>query len=359
MICNPSLLYHKYIKQYYAIIVYTWYMTEIYTPQAQESPEMVRALKVGQELSAITQAAAVAVAPHVGFGDEIAADQAAVGAMEARLRSNHIFGCRVVIGEGDKDDAPMLTHGEEFNGNPDLIYDFAVDPLEGTSFAATGTSGAMAVAALAPPDTFPSWADIPYMHKLVVGPYVAKLLDVCDVSIAGDPVENMRRIAIMLGKPQGALRIAVLDRERNSRILEAIEKIGAQAVLLSGGDIIPALQTCLPDPEVDMLYSSGGAPEAVLTAAAIATMGGNMQVMWDPQTRQERMRAQRLDQHNKVLTLPQIVGTGELFFAATAITKNPLLDGCRFDEDGNWQPGQTLLSYRTMPVVSRVVSNIA
>ena len=308
---------------------------------------------VTDHLRIASEAASLAVAPWLGGEDKESADKAAVVAFEDALRDSLPFSCRVVIGEGEKDEAPMLTHGELFGSGEGRIYDLAIDPLEGTAFAAEAKPGALAIAALAPENTFPEWMSVPYMKKLVVGAQLAKLLDSYELALDGDERENLSRAAALLKKPVNQMRVAVLDRPRNERIIDALTTVGAQTILLSGGDVIPALQTCFgtyedASPKIDILYGSGGAPKAVLTASMIATMGGNMQVMWDPQTREERLRVEKEGKLDVVLSLGELVGNSELYVVATAITQNPLLKSCTQNQDGTYTPGQTLLAYRTV-----------
>lgn len=308
----------------------------------QASPE-VGAIQA--QLQQATEAAAAATGPWIGKGDKIAADQAAVDAMNRLLGANLVFSCVVVIGEGDKDEAPMLAHGDTL-GTGRRLFDLAVDPIDGTTFAATGRPGAIAVAALGERGSFPPWAGIHYMKKLAVGPQAAHLLANGDVDIdTTSPAESMRRVAAALRKPVGKLKVAVLDRQRNYGIIEAARSLGVEGlILLEGGDVVPALQTCETDtePVVDMLYSSGGAPEAVLTAAGVGAREGGMQAMWDPQTDEERRMAAELEQLGTVFRLNDLIGTGQVFFSATGITTSALLRGCTQSPSGEWQPGTSL-----------------
>jgi len=296
-----------------------------------------------QQLRQITEAAAVAVAPFIGGGDKIMIDQAAVDAWHNALDAGSLS-CAVVIGEGAKDEAPMLAHGKKYGPSCEAPYDLAIDPVECTSAVAKNQPGGMVVAALGRHGSFLEWANIPYMHKLVVGPGAAHLLEK-EVRIDGDPARNMQAVADALGKKVKDLTVAVLDRERNHRIMFAAQQIGARLVALEGGDVTQALRTCL-DGKVDMLYGSGGAPEAVLTAAFVATQGGNMQAMWDPHNQEQAQIAFERGQLGKVLGLQDLVGTGELHFAATGITSSPILEGCTQGQDGTWHPGSSILASR-------------
>lgn len=310
--------------------------------------ELSRNCTIGDQLREATEAAALEAAPWIGLKDKIAADQAAVDAFHANLKNNRIFSVEVVMGEGDKDEAPMLAHGDilSFDGRVmDKHYDLAVDPIDGTTFVAENKLGAIAIAALATPGSFLKWSNVNYMNKLVVGPPAASLMEDGVVSIDRHPLENMKRVARQLGKPTSELVVAVLERPRNKRIIDSATALGAKVILLAGGDIVPALLTSYrtESQAIDMLYSSGGAPEAVLAAAGVAIQGGNMQAMWDPQTAEEMKRVANMKQLETIFGLDRLVGDGELHFAMTSITGyEGFMDGCTQSADGSWSLGTTI-----------------
>lgn len=304
---------------------------------------------VGEKLCEATQAAARAATPYIGSMDKNGADQAAVNAFHSVLDFNSIMSCTVVMGEGDKDKAPMLAHGDVLGENRFRSYDLAVDPIDGTTFVAENTAGAIAVAALASPGNFMKWSGVHYMQKLVVGPRVSALMEDGKVRLDQDPLTNMQRIACELEKMPNELVIAVLERPRNQKIIDSARKIGAKLILLNGGDIVPAILTSLADEDqvIDMLYSSGGSPEAVLAAAGVALRGGNMQAMWDPQTKAEINKVEEMEQVGKVFDLKDLVGNDELHFAMTSITGYQDLgvgQSTQFSE--TFKPGRTFYGFR-------------
>ncbi len=304
------------------------------------------------ELQQATEAASVAVGPWVGRNDKIAADQAAVDSLATTLGGSRLLSYHVAMNEGVKDHAPHLPHNTVLGLPDEPLYDLVADPIEGTSRIAAGRAGGMVLAAVAPHGSFPQWADVRYMRKFVVGPKAASHMQIGRyMSLVNDPREVMREVAAALGKKDRSdLGIAVLDRERNRPIMDAIEAIGARAIKLDSGDVLPALQACIEqDSAVDMLYGSGGAPETILTAAAVAGLGGNMQAMWDPnpdgKAPEEVETVRALDELGVVLTLRDMIGDEpeNVFFSATAITDNPLLRGVRRTPGGLWLPGESLV----------------
>ena len=316
-----------------------------YAQFTQEAP--TRSLTPAEDLLRATEAAARAAAPWIGEGDKLAADKAAVDAMHNSLVETGLS-CRSVNCEGEKDGAKQLDGRAVYGSEGAPRYDLAADPVEGTTFVALGQPGGMSIAALGERGRLLPWIGAPYMRKLVVGPRAAELLDtpleLGGVDIRGKADVNMQRVAAALGKDISELTVAMLDRDRNADIREAAERIGARVLLLEGGDVTPALQTCIGR-EVDMLYSSGGAPEGVITAAAIAALGGNMQAKVDPRTPAETQRAVTARMFGKVLNLRSLIGDGEVHFSATGITDSPLLTGARY-AGGEWHPGSSILLSR-------------
>lgn len=305
--------------------------------------ETTSSIHVAEELRRVTEAAAVAAAPWIGKGDKLSADQAAVDAMHHQLNKSGLS-CEVVNGEGEKDNAPELKQGTVYGDLRSPHYDLAVDPVEGTTFVSRGQDGGMSIAALGLSGDLMPWVGIPYMKKLVVGPGASKLMEAGNLNINGDPAQNMRRVAQFLGKRTTELAVAMLNRERNQHIQRAAEQIGARVLLLEGGDVTPALQACMTR-DVDMLYSSGGAPEGVITAAAVAALGGNMQAMFDPQTADEINKTFQAGLLGRPLDLHTLIGDGEVHFAATGITRSPVLTGAHKVE-GVWYPGSSITASR-------------
>lgn len=321
-----------------------------------------RLLDTAAKLQRITEAGAIAAAGRIGIGverrNEI--DQVAVDAMHGALidetRAPEANGYIVVIGEGEKDESAFFNYGAFYGpeGRHRLgkyVLDFAVDPVENTRSVAAGLPGGMTIAALGERGSFPRWIGVPYMRKLIVGPGApAASMDEGNIGLDRDPRENMVEVARAVGVPIKALRVAVLDRERNAAIIEAAQELGVQLTLLERGDVLPAMQVCLEEGTLDMVYGSGGAPEGVISAALAACTGGNMQGIWDPQTQDEVFVLEAMGQLNRIKRLQQLVGTGELHFAATAITdsddsERPLLRGCR-QVEGVWLPGDSIITSR-------------
>ena len=282
-------------------------------------------LEVQEVLSTATKEAATAVGPFIGKGETVKnlADQAAVDAIAKVLSKNDVFGCRVVIGEGEKDKAPMFEHGSFIGSNHSNVYDMAIDPLEGTSLAVEAKEGAISIVALSDSGTMVEWLGVNYMKKKFVGPRAAKELSIVgDVRLDGNPEENLKLVAKSLGKKISDLTVAVLFRERNRDIFEAAHKVGANIMGLYHGDVIPAIMTCYEDSGIDMVYSSGGSPEGVIATAAVEILGGGSQLMWDPQSANphEKDILREREILGRVLYPSNIVGDGNLFVSFTAVT---------------------------------------
>jgi fructose-1,6-bisphosphatase II / sedoheptulose-1,7-bisphosphatase len=271
----------------------------------------------------VTSQAAIAAATLSGRGDEKAADQAAVDAMRTALNALPISG-RVVIGEGERDEAPMLYIGEEVGaGGPGI--DIALDPLEGTTLTAKAMANALAVMAFAPrggmlhaPDT--------YMDKLAVGPGFAANV----VEIDAPAGENVLRLAKAKGvKPQD-IGVCVLDRPRHKDILDSLRSVGARVVLISDGDVAGVIYTTDPESGIDMYVGQGGAPEGVLAAAALKCVGGQFQGRLVFRNDDERARAARtgVEDFDRLYQLNDLV-TGDAIFAATGVTNGALLQGVK------------------------------
>ena len=269
-------------------------------------------------------AAAIAAAGFVGRGDERAADQAAVDAMRAALNVLPMRG-RVVIGEGERDNAPMLYVGEEVGAGKGPEFDIALDPLEGTTLAAKAQGGALSVAAFAPrggllhaPDT--------YMEKIAIGPGYAP--GVVDLDRGAD--QNVMALASAKGVKPEAIGVCVLDRPRHAGIIEALRGVGARVHLISDGDIAGVINCTKPETGVDMYLGSGGAPEGVLAAAALKCVGGQFQGRLVIRDAGERARAEQagLSDLKRRYMLAELV-SDEAIFVAVGVTSGSLLDGVR------------------------------
>lgn len=265
-----------------------------------------------------TQRAALACQPWVGRGDPKSADAAAVAAM--REAFDHVPGTgTVVIGEGEKDDAPMLFIGEEVGTGEGPAFDLAIDPLENTSACARASAGALAVVAAAPAGALwgsPGW----YMDKLVVGADAKGVID-----ITRPPLENLAAVAEALGKPVRQLRAVVLDKPRHRDLVADLHDAGVSVELIPDGDVAGALKAVLPDSRADVLLGVGGSPEGVITACAVRLLGGGMQVALAPQSEDERERVLDAGQEpGAPLTLDDLVATDRCCFLATGITGGEL-----------------------------------
>ena len=281
------------------------------------------------ELARVTEAAALGAARWVGRGDKNAADQAAVDGMRAMLDTVAMSGV-VVIGEGEKDEAPMLYNGEEVgNGHPPEV-DVAVDPLEGTRLTSVGQPNAIAVIAVAERGTmfFPGAAV--YMDKIAAGAQVADA-----VSIDARPEENVRRAAEAKGVKPSDIAVVVLDRPRNEERIGALRECGAKVLLITDGDVAPAIAAANPSRSVDLMIGIGGTPEGVIAAAAVKCLGGVVQGRLWPRNDEERERllAAGFDL-DRVLTTDDLVGGDNVFVAATGVTDGALLDGVRYTPEG-------------------------
>jgi fructose-1,6-bisphosphatase II len=287
---------------------------------------------LGMELVRVTEAAALSAAPFMGRGDGKAGDAAAVRAMRAVLETVRMRGT-VVIGEGEKDEAPMLFNGEQVGTGEPPAMDLAVDPVEGTRLLALGRPNAIAVIAAAPAGTLWDPGASFYASKLVVG---AEARDAVDP--AAPPAENLRRVAKALGRPVEQLTVFVLDKPRHAGLIREIRAAGARVTLHTDGDVMGALLAAYPDTGVDVLMGTGGTPEAVIAAVAVKALGGGMWVQRDPQSEDERERVIAQtgqdageDAWDAVVPLDALVTGEDAFFSATAITGSPFLQGVRYN----------------------------
>jgi fructose-1,6-bisphosphatase II / sedoheptulose-1,7-bisphosphatase len=279
------------------------------------------------EVARVTEAAAVAAARLRGQGDEAAADRAAASAMRKELAALPVRG-RVVIGEGEEDEAPLLFIGEELGQAGAAPADIAVDALEGATICAKALPNAMSVMALAERGSLLNAPNI-YMEKIAVGPsYPAGLVDL-DFA----PGKNLARLAEAKGVPVSSLTACILDRPRHARLIAEVRATGAAIQLIGDGDIAGIIQTCDPaETGIDIYMGMGGAPEGVLAAAALRCIGGQMQARLAPQNETEKAWAAQLgvkDVSRKLAV--DDMAAGDVIFAATGVTDGALLSGVRFD----------------------------
>ena len=290
------------------------------TDSAQPSNnEAYGADRVALDLLGATQAAALACIPWVGRGDKEAADGAAVEAMRKVLGGVPGKG-RVVIGEGEKDEAPMLYTDEEVGDGNGPAFELAIDPLEGTDYCASGLDGAISVLAAGPPDCF--WATSGfYMDKLIVGPGAKGKIDV-DAPVD----ENLDLVAEALGKDVKDLVVVILDRSRHEEVIAHIRDKGAGVLAVPAGDVMGSLRVLVPHGGADMALGVGGTPEGVITACVTRLLGGDMQAKLAPQSDEERASLEADDADpDKVLTMDDMVRSADCAFIATGITANPLI----------------------------------
>jgi fructose-1,6-bisphosphatase II len=300
-------------------------------PEASVAEPSARApdRNLALELVRVTEAAAMGAGRWIGRGDKESADQAAVDGMRAMLDTVRMSGV-VVIGEGEKDKAPMLFNGEEVGEGAGPEVDVAVDPLEGTRLTAKGQPNAIAVIAVAERGTmfFPGAAV--YMDKIACGPESIELVD-----INAPPAENVERVARATGKKPSEVSVVVLERDRHEGLVEALREVGAKVLLIPDGDVAPAIAAAQPSTGVDLLMGIGGTPEGVIAAAALKCVGGGvLGKLWprDDDERQQIVDA-GLDP-DRVLTTDDLVSGDDVFVAATGVTTGALLRGVRYTPEG-------------------------
>lgn len=278
------------------------------------------------EFVRITEAAALASAKWMGRGDEKAADKAAVDAMRKAFDSVRIDGT-VVIGEGERDEAPMLFIGEKVGRKSDdaPAIDIALDPLEGTTICAKGGVGAISVIAVAERGNFLHAPDT-YMDKIACGPQAKGVID-----IDATPTQNVHRVAEALKKTVEELTVVILDRPRHSELIQEVRKTGARIHLISDGDVSAAVAAAWPDSGIDLLIGIGGAPEGVISAAAMQCLGGDFQGRLKFRNEQEKQRAEKMGirDFNKKYRVEELA-SGSLMFCATGVTDGPLLKGVKY-----------------------------
>ena len=276
------------------------------------------------EVVRVTEAAALSSARLMGRGDEKAADQAAVDAMRQAFNGVAIDGT-VVIGEGERDEAPMLYIGEKVGMGTGPKVDIALDPLEGTTICANGGPNALSVIAIAEHGRFLHCPDT-YMEKIAVGPVGKGVVD-----LDKSPTENLKALAQAKGERVQDLTVIILYRPRHEALIQEVRQAGARIRLISDGDVSAAIATTKLESDIDMLMGIGGAPEGVLAAAALRCVGGDMQGRLKPRNQQEIERAQAMgiEDINKKLSLEELAG-GEVMFAATGVTDGDYLKGIHF-----------------------------
>ena len=280
------------------------------------------------EFARVVEAAALRSGRLLGRGQKDAADGLAVDAMRQAFDSVRISGT-VVIGEGEIDEAPMLYIGEHVGaGGPEV--DIAIDPIEGTNLIAKGQNGAIAVMAIAEKGGLLHAPDM-YMEKLCVGPRGAGAID-----ITKSLTENIKNVAAKMNRNVDEITLVMLDRERHHGLMKEARDLGARIMLISDGDVNPAMECCIEGSGVHMVVGTGGAPEGVLAAAALKCVGGDMQARLKPETEEEIRRCHEMGitDVNQVLTLDDLVRTDDVIFAATAITRGNLLNAIQYFPGG-------------------------
>jgi fructose-1,6-bisphosphatase II len=290
-----------------------------------EQPERNLAL----ELVRVTEAAALAAGRFMGRNDKPGSDQAAVNAMRLVLNSIEMAGV-VVIGEGEKDQAPMLYNGERLGTGRPPELDIAVDPIDGTRLLALGRTNSLATVAISDRHTMWNPGPFVYMDKIAVGPVGKGVIDV-----EASPTVNLRSVARAKGCDMRDLAVVILDRDRHARLIGEVRKAGARIRLITDGDVAGALMTAWPDSGIDLLMGIGGTPEGVIAACALKCMGGEIQGKIHPRSPEEAERGQAMGyQIDKVLTAEDLVKGDNVFFAATGITDGELLDGVKYYANG-------------------------
>jgi fructose-1,6-bisphosphatase II len=281
------------------------------------------------ELVRVTEAAALSAGRFMGRGDKIAADKAAVDGMRLILNTIQMDGV-VVIGEGEKDEAPMLYNGERVGAGGPPEVDIAVDPIDGTRPLAMGIQNSIATVAIAPRGSMFNPGPFLYMNKIAVGPEAKDCIDI--EAPVGD---NLRRIAQAKGERVEDLVVVILDRPRHSNLIAQVRQAGARIRLIQDGDVSGALMTSWPASGIDVLMGIGGTPEGVIAACALRAMGGGLQGKLFARNEDELHRGREMGyDFEKVLTLNDLVSSDDVFFAATGITNSDLLRGVDYSHNG-------------------------
>ncbi len=281
---------------------------------------------LGLDLVRVTETAALAAARWLGRGDKEAVDQAAVDGMRLHLSTIDIDG-KVVIGEGAKDAAPMLFNGEKVGNGSGMVVDVAVDPVDGTTLTASGLPNAIAVIALAEGrGSMYSPGPLVYMDKIAVGPEAAGTID-----LNAPVAHNLAQVAKANGKEMNDLRVLILDRPRNERYIDEAREAGARISLFRDGDVAAAIATAQESHEADVLLGIGGSPEAVIAAAALRCVGGEIQCrLWARDDEEAGLAVDHGFDMGAVLTTNELVASDNIFFAATGVTNGELLRGVNY-----------------------------
>lgn len=292
------------------------------------------------EVVRVTEAAALSAARLMGRGEKDAADQAAVEAMRKAFEGVRVRGT-VVIGEGERDEAPMLYIGEQVGGGDedDPEVDIAVDPLEGTNLCAFGKPNALAVVAMAERGNLLHAPDT-YMEKIAVGPVAKGVID-----LDKSPTENLKAIADAKGVYVEDLTAIILDRPRHQDLIAEVRRAGARVRLISDGDVSAAIATCIDETGIDVLFGSGGAPEGVLAAAALRCVGGDLQGRLKPRNEREveRCHAMGIKDIDKKWSLTELA-KGDVMFACTGVTSGDMLKGVRYFKGGAYTHSMVMRS---------------
>lgn len=281
---------------------------------------------LGLDLVRVTETAAMGAARWQGRGDKEAADQAAVDGMRAHLSTLEIDGV-VVIGEGEKDSAPMLFNGEKVGSGAGMPVDVAVDPVDGTTLTASGVPGAIAVIAIAEGHgSMYAPGSLVYMDKIAVGPAAAGSVD-----LEAPVADNLAKVAKATEKSISDLRVVILDRPRNEQYIDDTRKAGARIALIRDGDVAASIACAREDTGIDVLMGIGGSPEAVLSAAALACIDGEIQCkLWPRDDREIQIAHDEGQDLDEVLMTADLVGSDNIFFAATGVTGGEFLRGVDF-----------------------------
>jgi fructose-1,6-bisphosphatase II len=294
-----------------------------------DSAKQVPDRNLAMELVRVTEAAALAAARWMGRGDKEGADGAAVDAMRVVLGTVPMDGI-VIIGEGEKDEAPMLFNGERIGDGTPPLTDIAVDPIDGTTLTSLGRGNAIAVIAVSERDSMFDPGPCVYMEKIAVGPEAVGSID-----IRKSPTDNLIAVAKAKGESVRDLTVVILDRPRHEELIAEVRAAGARVRLIPDGDVVGALSTAWPDSGADILDGIGGTPEGVITAAALKCMGGEQQGLLWPRNDDERNAAIAAGYDlDRVLTQDDLVDSENCFFAATGITDGDLLKGVHYDSRG-------------------------
>ena len=284
---------------------------------------------LAMELVRVTEAAALSAARFMGRGDKVGGDQAAVDGMRLVLNTIEMDGI-IVIGEGQKDAAPMLYNGEKLGIGTTPQVDIAVDPIDGTRPLAEGRFNSVSTVAMAPRGSMFDPGPFVYMNKIAVGPAAKGAINV-ELSVE----ENLRAIAKATGKRIQDLVVVILDRPRHEELKSEVRRCGSRIRMIDDGDVAGALMTALPDAGIDVLMGIGGTPEGVLAACALRAMGGEIQGKLFARNDEELTRGRAMGyDFEKVLTMDDLVSSEDVFFAATGITDGELLDGVKYFPHG-------------------------